>query len=78
MYISNPERMYMKILPVIVSGSLLICIFPIFFFFFRCAAWLVEPGPSAVKERSPNHWTAREFPCIFPSFYIDCVLFYNF
>ena len=21
-----------------------------------------EPGPSAVKVRSPNHWTAREFP----------------
>ena len=22
----------------------------------------IEPGPSAVKVRSPNHWTAREFP----------------
>lgn len=56
MYISNPERMYMKILPVIVSGSLLICLYyPNFFFFFRCTAWLVEPEPSAVKERSPNH-----------------------
>ena len=21
---------------------------------------LIEPGPSAVKEQSPNHWTARE------------------
>ena len=22
----------------------------------------IEPVPSAVKARSPNHWTAREFP----------------
>ena len=22
----------------------------------------IEPGSSAVKARSPNHWTAREFP----------------
>ena len=22
----------------------------------------IEPRPSAVKPRSPNHWTAREFP----------------
>ena len=22
----------------------------------------IEPAPSAVKARSPNHWTAREFP----------------
>ena len=22
----------------------------------------IEPGPSAVKEPSPNHWTTREFP----------------
>ena len=22
----------------------------------------IEPSPSAVKARSPNHWTAREFP----------------
>ena len=22
----------------------------------------IEPGPSAVKAPSPNHWTAREFP----------------
>ena len=21
----------------------------------------IEPGPSAVRARSPNHWTAREF-----------------
>ena len=24
----------------------------------------IEPGPSAVKAWSPNHWTAREFPRI--------------
>ena len=23
----------------------------------------IEPRPSAVKTRSPNHWTTREFPC---------------
>ena len=22
----------------------------------------IEPGPSAVKASSPNHWTARELP----------------
>ena len=40
-----------------------------FFFSPRCAArgilvpWPgIEPGPSAVKVRSPNHWIAREFP----------------
>ena len=22
----------------------------------------IEPGPLAVKARSPNHWTARKFP----------------
>ena len=22
----------------------------------------IEPGPSAVKVQSPNHWTAREYP----------------
>ena len=22
----------------------------------------IEPGPSAVKVQSPNHWTTREFP----------------
>ena len=25
----------------------------------------IEPGPSAVKARSPNHWTAREFAEMF-------------
>ena len=24
----------------------------------------IEPGPSAVKVWSPNHWTAKEFPII--------------
>ena len=23
-----------------------------------------NPGPTAVKAPSPNHWTAREFPAI--------------
>ena len=23
----------------------------------------IEPGPSAVRVQSPNHWTAREVPC---------------
>ena len=40
-----------------------------FFFWPRCAAYGIlvprpgiEPRPSAVRARSPNHWTAREFP----------------
>ena len=39
-----------------------------FFFWLCCAACGIlvpqsgiEPGPSEVKTRSPNHWTAREF-----------------
>ena len=24
----------------------------------------IEPGPSAVKAWSPNHWTTREFPIL--------------
>ena len=24
----------------------------------------IEPVPPAVEAWSPNHWTAREFPCI--------------
>ena len=40
-----------------------------FFSFFGLAACGIlvpwpgtEPGPSAVKAPSPDHWTAREFP----------------
>ena len=41
------------------------------FFFFGCTVWLagilvpppgIEPGATAVKAPSPNHWIAREFP----------------
>ena len=53
--------------------SLLLAIYfsTTFFFFFlpHCMAcrilvpWSgIEPGPSAVKVWSPNHWTTREFP----------------
>ena len=42
----------------------------IYIFFFGCAATGeilvsgsgVEPGPSAVRAQSPNHWTTRGFP----------------
>ena len=47
----------------------------LFFSFFLSFFWLhcvarrilvprpgIEPGPSAVKAWTPNHWTAREFP----------------
>ena len=47
-------------------------IFSFFFFFFfffghmACGLLVpwpgIEPGNSAVKARSPNHWTTREFP----------------
>ena len=41
-----------------------------FFFFWLCHTACgilvlrpgIEPAPSAVKARSPNHWTARKFP----------------
>ena len=42
-----------------------------FFFFFwprhvACGILVpqpgIEPGPSALKVQSPNHWTTREFP----------------
>ena len=43
---------------------------PVFFFFWLLPAAYgilvpqpgMEPGPSAVKTQSPNHWTAREVP----------------
>ena len=31
---------------------------------------VIEPGPTAVKERSLNHWTTREFPS-FPFLYVN-------
>ena len=31
-----------------------------------------EPAPSAVKARSPNHWTAREFPRFISESHINC------
>ena len=35
----------------------------LFVFGFGRATWLViEPGPSAVREQSPNHWITRKFP----------------
>ena len=47
----------------------------------------IEPGPTAVKARSPNHWTARGFPG-FPHFktrrimnskeHLRCASFRNF
>ena len=30
----------------------------------------MEPAPSAVKSRGPNHWTAREFPVGFVSVFV--------
>ena len=43
------------------------------FFFWPCHAAYgilvpqpgIEPVPPAVEVRSPNHWTAREFPITF-------------
>ena len=44
-------------------------LFCLWFFWLPCKACGIlvprpgiEPGPSAVKAPSPNHWTAREFP----------------
>ena len=47
---------------------LLFLIFILFFVMLRGCGILVpqpvvEPGPSAVSTRSPNHWTTKEFPC---------------
>ena len=44
--------------------------FLFFYFFWPCLAVCgilvpqpgIEPGPTAMKALSPNHWTAREFP----------------
>ena len=33
-----------------------------FFLFFKVSQPGTEPAPSAVEVKSPNHWTAREFP----------------
>ena len=50
----------------------LCCIFWLFFFFWlyctACGILVPRPGmepvPPAVEARSPNHWTAREFPLL--------------
>ena len=46
-------------------------IFFLFFFWLHLTVWGIlvpqpgiEPGPSAVRARSPNHWATREFPRI--------------
>ena len=51
-----------------VTGCLVFANFFFFFFWLCCSACGilvpqpgVEPGPLAVKARSPNYWTAREF-----------------
>ena len=37
-----------------------LCLDKSFVFVLACG---IEPGPSAGKVQSPNHWTAKEFPC---------------
>ena len=46
-------------------------LFHLFIYLFGRAPWLagvprpgIEPAPSAVKVRSPNRWTAREFSMV--------------
>ena len=29
----------------------------------------IKPGPPAIAAQSPNHWTTREFPPFYYSFY---------
>ena len=64
--LGNYSRLLLYKLPVSCVARLF-C-----FFFFRpshaargiLVPWPgIEPRPLAVKARSPNHWTAREFPC---------------
>ena len=57
------------------SGPSLNLFFPhLLFLLFGCIIWLsilvplgIEPGSSAVKAQSPNHWTAKEFSLCSPS-----------
>ena len=56
----------------IISGMLamlgIFCflVFILFIYFWPCyVACGIEPGPTAVKTLSPNHWTAREIPGVF-------------
>ena len=50
----------------IIEDVLVFCLF--FVLFYCTACWIlvphpeIEPGTTAVKAPSPNHWTAKEFP----------------
>ena len=50
-----PRRLKWSFLFVCVCRATLSCVILV-------AWWGIEPGPSAVKAWSPNHWTARKFP----------------
>ena len=80
--ISDAEHLFTCLL-YIFSGEMSVqdlCQFLIFFFFWprRGTRGILvpraglEPGPSAVKVQSPNHWTARKF---LPVFKLDCLVF---
>ena len=60
---------FTKYFPLIYGLSFHSLAFVFFFFFFGCTAYGlllplpgIEPGPSAVRVPSPNHWIARESP----------------
>ena len=64
------ELYVLWVIPLFYEKDFLFCFgFCFSFSWPRCAACGilvtqpgVEPGPSALKAWSPNHWTAREFP----------------
>ena len=45
-----------------------VCVEPVWFEGCVCGILVsqpeIEPGPSAVKARSPDHWTTRELPTV--------------
>ena len=66
-------RYQCAVLPIVqYLKTIVLYTLPFFFFFpiwlHRTACGIlvprpgIEPGPSAVRVQSPNHWTAREFP----------------
>ena len=64
--------MYSMVATVNNAVCVCVCVCIIYLFFWPCRMACgisvpqpgIKPGPSAVRARSPNHWTAREFPYI--------------
>ena len=68
---ANPAVNILCVFPenICIYIFLFVCLFVCFWSRTACGILVpwpwIEPGPSAVKAQSPNHWTVRESPCLY-------------